>query len=150
MKGGQIVMMNCEELRNTWSIMDTNGRYEGEIFITYKDLDKTKELQWFYTSNKVPYIRHGDKQRAETQIEKLRELRDLAGYSNTLDWKLVQPESFSGSSEISMDIENLDIAKGCLTKHKKGYREIEKKYKAILKEISKAWREKEGALHDSI
>lgn len=118
-------------------IRDNNGNFPWRLGLSLKE--NGKELCWDYVASKN--INHGylDKNRAISELEKMQELSAVAGFEG-LTWELVcgNPKDFPWVKDGNIFLLEKDIPKGCVTKHRKATREIQKKYKAIFKEMD--WR----------
>ena len=140
-------------------IVDTNGHYSGQIFLMNKDIDKTQPLQWWYTANISPDRWHGNKALADITVDKLRELRDIAGFSN-LDWEVVYVNMHDIRAKDPLrnlnykerlvarvhEIVEVDIPKGQIRHMKQASKDISQKYAPIVKGINQAWRAKQEAI----
>ena len=128
--------------KNTgYVIRDNNGFFPVRLGLSVKE--DGKEVCWDYTAIRNADRWHCDKNQAEAQIQKLHELNEIAGIKE-LTWELVyaNPEDFPRVQNAGVFMIEQDIPRGWITKHRKGFAEISRTYKAIFNEIEMQRREK--------
>jgi len=115
-------------------IVDNHGCFDGHIYLSPNN--------WTYIALKSPSRWHGNKSLGEISIQKLRELRDLAGFSKDLDWELVyanyhdmqKNDPFKGAEKF-IEI-SIEIPKRMKGKHRLALKDICNKFKPIITGIN--------------
>jgi hypothetical protein len=109
-------------------IKDSHGCFGGSLGLSAKE--DGRSLEWYYTADKNASEYYTDKNLALAEIEKLKELNELAKFD--LTWELVYANYYdfphfkreNGFLLPCLIHLSKDIPKGCITKHKKAVKEI--------------------------
>ncbi|MDD4780336.1 MAG: hypothetical protein PHT02_07010 [Tissierellia bacterium] len=127
-------------------IKDSFGGYNGHLRLVRNE-EKTR-ITWGYVAFKNVFQGYGNKVLALAEIEKLKELNQIAQIPN-LTWELVYTDVFSipqiGDNLYSrLEEVEYDIPFGRISETRKAAKEIWKKYKTIFADIEKEWRAKKA------
>ena len=134
----KIVAVNQE--RKSYFIKDNFGCFSGSLGLSVKNMDGTG-LEWLYVASKNADSCHANKDLAIAEIERLKELNEIAGIEG-LTWELVYtnrkefPYIEREDKLPNLLILNNDVPVGCIGKHKKAEKDIRKKYKPIFAEFN--------------
>lgn len=127
-------------------ICDSNGLFNAHIGLGPKSVENQNDIEWSYAAYTRPTSYNLNPRLAEARILLLKELRDLAGFLEELDWtvkylnvdeNIVPCNIFISGNSIW---EHIDVERGFKTKHRKSCDAIYKKYRLIFKQISDEWR----------
>lgn len=123
-------------------ILDSFGGYGGSLGLYPKNSDGTG-IEWSYMSRRKIVSWYGSKSGAEASVMKLRNLNSIAGIEG-LDWTI----KFANMNDVrdlwpNRQYEqgeyihiNKDVPRGCITKHRKQFKEINHKYKLLRKVVA--------------
>lgn len=124
-------------------IRDSQGRYNGSLFMNYKDLD-SKDLVWSYFSYAFPTSCNGFKENAEIDLAIIKAINELAGFGLTFEIvelthdeiRNLRSDYLSNNKERHYSLVDKKIQKGTITKSKKAIHEIYKSYKGKKRRIA--------------
>lgn len=143
-------------MENIYCIKDSNGSFEGRIYIsTFSEEKGNPDWKWDYVTDKYPQSGNLTRENVLFKIEKLRELNLLAEFGNGLDWEIVEftdqewtdligiqlkkndesGRDWTLNRSYNTSVESKDVKRGCIGKTRKLVKDIFKKYKYMPSEL---------------
>jgi hypothetical protein len=122
-----------------WFIKDSFGGFDGDLFLTRRDLEKGSPTVWNYHASRKADRWYLNKAKAEARIKELEEYQNVAQIPG-LSWELIygcyEELSPSNGHELKSIWIEKEISRGFMGKTRQAVVAIYKKYKAIYKEVS--------------